>query len=263
MSESVENISIYSENDYNRLIKEYIDVIEKRDNLMLKKQTYLDAKHICMSYDLMINEIKLRIKVKKLKIEKNMIKSSLKSNKKLNKQAMNEIINRETITLENQINTMKELLNNAKECIGNYEKNKDLMDEISTIYKKMILKLSPTFNEPTKNKQNLWKKSEIAYIYNDINKLRIIDNLIEDKSKSYKTYDYEEIKNEIKRLKYEINNIKELFPLSIENEIDTLEYINNYRSEIKSRIYNLIEEEIVLSEEINILKSKVKRIVVC
>ena len=61
MSESVENISIYSENDYNRLIKEYIDVIEKRDNLMIKKQTYLDAKHICMSYDLMINEIKLRI----------------------------------------------------------------------------------------------------------------------------------------------------------------------------------------------------------
>jgi len=49
MSDSIKDISTCSEYHYNELIKEYIDMIEKRDNLLLKKQTYLDAKHICMS----------------------------------------------------------------------------------------------------------------------------------------------------------------------------------------------------------------------
>lgn len=263
MSESIKNINTHCEYDYNQLVKEYIDIIEKRDNLMLKKQIYLDAKHICMSYDLMIDEMKLKIKIKKLNIEKNMIKSSIQSNKRLNKEAISEIIKREITPLENQITIMNELLNDAREYIINYEKNKDLRKEISSIYKKMIFNLSPTFNEMTKNKKKLWTKTEMAYIYNDINKLKIIDNLIEDKNKAHKIYNYEEIKSEISKFQNEINNMKELFPLNIENDIDTLEYKAMYRSEIENRISKLSKEEIVLEDEVNILKNKMRKVVVC
>jgi len=263
MSDSIKDISTCSEYHYNELIKEYIDMIEKRDNLLLKKQTYLDAKHICMSYDLMIDEMKLKIKIKKLKIEKNMIKSSIQSNKKLNKEAINDIIKREITPLENQIIVMKELLNDAREYVISYEKNKDLRNEISSIYKKMIYNLSPTFNEMTKNKQKLWTKTEIAYIYNDINKLKMIDNLIEDKNRVHKIYNYEEIKSEISKFQSEINNMKELFPLNIEKDIDTLEYKVMYRSEIENRISFLNKEENVLEDEVDILKNKIRKLVVC
>ena len=57
--------------------------------------------------------------------------------------------------------------------------------------------------------------------------------------------------------------MKELFPLNIENDIDTLEYKAMYRSEIENRISKLNKEEIVLENEVNILKSKMRKVVAC
>lgn len=257
MSESVENTDDFQCCEYNELLQQYIDIIEIRDSLILKKQIYLDAKHIYMSYGLMKEEIGLRIDIKKLKIEKNMFKSSVKLKKILNKDAMNRLINRDINPLREQIIGIDNLVNTAIEYIKSYENDDSYKNELSNLYKKMIVRISPTFNHMDLNKEKIWKKTELAYIYNDLNKLKIISNLLTNNRIATKTYSMEELHKNVSELNNEIQSIKEIFPFNIEVDVDEAYYIKSYRGEIEERILELKENKAILLTEVNILKNKI------
>ena len=254
MSDSVKNIHDFYKYNYNELLKEYIDTIEERDFLMLKKQIYLDAKHICMSFDLMIKEIELKIRIKKLNIEKSIVKSTLKSKLIFDEENMNNIINKNISPLIKQILAINNLAEEARTYIISYEKNSYCKTEFSNLYKKMLVRISPIFNKMDKNKERLWEKTELAYIYNDIGKLKMISNVLLDNYKPTKVYTSEELINEINELKKEIKSMEDIFPFNI--DIDDEIYIKTYRKEIEDRLYILNKEENKLLKEVDVLRAK-------
>lgn len=257
MGESVNNIESFHGCGDKELLNKYLDTIVKRDDLMLKKQIYLDAKHICMSYDLMKTELTLKVNVKKLKIEKNMIKSSIKLGRRLNREIMNNLINRETITLNNHILGIDDLVNTAKEYIKDYEKDENYKKEISRLYKKMIFRISPTFNHLDSNKEKLWQKTELAYIYNNLNLLKVLSNLLNEDHIPTKIYSTEELVENIHKLNEEIKSMEIIYPFNIENNIDDKIYIESYRNEIKERIEDVKEEEKNLEMQVNLLRKEI------
>ncbi|WP_122640392.1 hypothetical protein [Romboutsia sp. Marseille-P6047] len=172
MNESIKNIEGINNKEYKELIKEYVDIIERRDNLMLKKQMYLDAKHIIASYDLMKEELSIKMRIKKLNIERNMIKSSIKLQKPLDKEKIDYLINKEIAPLEEYLEGIDNLADDAKYCIYRYEEYNNYNHEVSDLYKKLILRISPVFNYMNSNKEKLWRKIELSYIYNDLNKIK-------------------------------------------------------------------------------------------
>lgn len=256
MVESVGNINHINNENYDELMNKYIEKIEKRDNLLLKKQIYLDAKHINMSHDLMKKEINLKIEIKKLRIEKNLILSSFKLKKKLNHMAMEEIIKRETDILVDQIKGIDDLLVEANKYICSCDKESEYEEELSKLYKKMIIRISPIFNKMNKNKEKLWEKTELAYIYNDLNKLKMISTLTNDNNKYKIVYTEEELYSNIQVLEKEIRNMKMIFPFNIEDKIDKEEYKVNYRREFEERIEALEREQISLNEEMKFLRKR-------
>ncbi|MBC5996576.1 hypothetical protein EAI30_05680 [Romboutsia ilealis] len=257
MGESANNIDSFKGCEDKELLNEYLDTIVKRDDLMLKKQIYLDAKHICMSYDLMKIELMSKINVKKLKIENNMIKSSIKLDRRLNEEILNNLIRRETVTLKNQIMAIDDLLKTAKEYIIDYEKDENYKNEIRKLYKKMILRISPTFNHLDSNKQKLWEKTELAYIYNNLNLLKVLSNLLNEEHIPTKKYSREELVENIHQLNEEIKSMENLYPFNIDCNIDDKIYIESYRCEIKERIQEIKEEEKYLYREVDLLKKKI------
>ncbi len=257
MNESIKNIEWINDKKYKNLIKEYVDVIEQRDNFMLKKQMYLDAKHIIVSYDLMKEELSTKMSIKKLNIEKNMIKSSIKLQKPLDKEKIGYLINKEIEPLEEYLKCIDDLAHDAKYCIYRYEEYNAYNNEVSNLYKKLIIRISPIFNYMNSNKEKLWRKIELSYIYNDLNKLKIISNIVEENHKINKIYTKEELCNNINDLNNEINSMKEIYPFNVEEYINDRSYINQYRNEIIDRIIELKEDERMLKIEVNILKSKI------
>lgn len=231
MNECIDN------NEYKRLLMEYIDIIEKRDNFIIKRQVYLDAKHILMSYDLMKKELSLKANIKKLNIESKVIKSNVKTD------TYNYLLKKEVNPLLEQIIEIDNLVNKANEYLICYENNKNHISKVSNLYKKLIVRISPTFNKMSPYKESLWQKTEIAYMYNDLNKLNIISNILDDNHKISKNYTIAEIYKNIDELNTEIDCMKNIFPFNIESNIDDHSYIDNYRNDFKERINYLIEEK--------------------
>ena len=138
--------------------------------------------------------------------------------------------------------------------IISYEKNFYCKTEFSNLYKKMLVRISPIFNKMNKNKERLWEKTELAYIYNDIGKLKMISNVLLDNYKPTKVYTSEELINEINELKKEIKSMEDIFPFNI--DIDDEIYIKTYRKEIEDRLYILNKEENKLLKEVDVLRAK-------
>lgn len=260
MCESLNNVENLNEYRYKKLLNKYLDTIVKRDDFMLKKQIYLDAKHICISYDLMKTELLLKVNIKKLSIEENMLKSSIKLNRKLNKEAMDNLINKETLKLNNNILGIDNLLNASKEYIKDYEKDEEYKKEISRLYKKMIFRISPTFNHLDSNKEKLWRKTELAYIYNNLDILKVLSNLLNEDHTPTKIYSIEELVENTKQLNEEIKSMKTIYPFNVENNIDDKDYIKSYRDEIKERIEKAKEEEENLYIKVNMLKNEINKL---
>ena len=260
MDKSLNNVESLEEYRYKKILNKYLDTIVKRDDFMLKKQIYLDAKHICISYDLMKEELLLKVNIKKLNIEENMLKSSISLNKKPNKEAINNLINKETLKLNNNILDIDNLLKASKEYIKDYEKSEEYKKEISRLYKKMIFRISPTFNNLDVNKEKLWRKTELAYIYNNLDILKVLSNLLNENHTPTKTYTIEELIENTNKLNEEIQSMKNIYPFNVENKIDNKDYIKSYRDEIKERIENLKEEQENLYTKVNLLKNEIKKL---
>ena len=260
MDKSLNNVESLEEYRYKKILNKYLDTIVKRDDFMLKKQIYLDAKHICISCDLMKEELLLKVNIKKLSIEENMLKSSINLNKKPNKEAIKNLINKETLKLNNNILDIDDLLKASKEYIKDYEKSEEYKNEISRLYKKMIFRISPTFNNLDTNKEKLLRKTELAYIYNNLDILKVLSNLLNENHTPTKTYTIEELIENTNKLNEEIQSMKKIYPFNVENKIDNKDYIKSYRDEIKERIENLKEEQESLYTRVNLLKNEIKKL---
>lgn len=243
------------QNKYYSLLDVYVDLIEKREEIIFKKQPYLESKYLFHFSDLMKEEIKRSINIKTLKRKIDLHSSNITRKESL------ELI--EVDVIFEQIINLDEMVKLSKKYLEINNTTESEKEEIKFLFKELTKILHPDFCITiTDSKRNLWDQVRGAYSTNNLARLRILSNLLSNKDNrnenKIKKYSVEEINEKINTIFMEINDFKKGFPFNIEKEIDNDIWIEEYKIQMRERIEKIKSDEIYLREKIKSLEAEDK-----
>jgi hypothetical protein len=198
-----------------------------------------------------IFELDTNIQILKRKIE--FLQAKINRDESVSTEEMEEIITREFEEYNQKLSDWKEeIMKSLKTMYGESQPlNREEKEEFKTIYRLIIKKLHPDIHPNLSPRdQDFFRLAVIAYQYGDLNKLRTILLLINDKQESEEPYFKEEIDLEIeslnKLIKVQDNKLKQIkvsFPYNLkgilQNKRKTLEVITNLQAAIKEHTKTL------------------------
>ncbi|PJI06755.1 MULTISPECIES: hypothetical protein [Clostridium] len=238
------------------------ELIENKEYLLYLKKPSLEAKYIDKLGKYEERRLKLDLNVKILKKELETRKKLLLKEKDAKEDEGTDIFDFEFKVLNNRIRELIEQIGQSQKILNKPK----LSTEDIIIRKKLYIKLArllhSDINKVNMENKSLWNKAVEAYKTDDIDRLKDILNIINDKNKhteddNVKTQidmisEIEELKKIFYERNKEIEDIKRTFPFNFENEINDSEWNKNKVGQIISSIEKLKVEErklnVVLSE---------------
>ncbi|RDY27528.1 hypothetical protein CHL78_008665 [Romboutsia weinsteinii] len=228
--------------DYDSLLTLYIDLIRKREDVIYKKQPYLESKYVLLFSELMQEELVLTINIKKLKRKIQVYLSDLKTNVDFENE---KTINREISILKEQVIYLDELVRISEINMNIESLNIEEKENLKILFKNLIRILHPDLvTKSSENKRKLWEKARDAYNTNNIQIIRILsDTLAMKENKGIREYNQEDLEQKITEISNEIKEAKLGFPFNIEKDMEDMNWIEESREEIRERIDKLKDDE--------------------
>lgn len=237
---------------------EYIKILNDKDVLLSWGKPQLEALYATRVGCYQIERLKMQLRIKSLKRKIELVHICINRNEKIDVDSIELQIAAELATAELAIMQETAELQKAKILLSNLE-TPERSSELRKIFKQLAKQLHPDVNPDTTSEQiEIWHKIHHAYKAGDLEKLKALQVIYEKEiSKSNISELTEEqltlriatIKEGIKILYNEIEEIKKVFPFNIEEQIKNDEWVSKQVEAIKKEIQELSEYENELEQE--------------
>lgn len=231
----------------NKLNQEYILVFEKREDLLKKHRSALEAIYLSYFGGLIYKKFELELQYRKLKAKINKMIAAINCGQKVE---IDKIENELTKELENfykEINDFKKKLKESKDYITSPIVTDEELKEIKLIFRTLAKKLHPDIvGDLDEIDQNLWYQVLEAYENNDLLSLIVLNDTIDNNIKKDDKVDYNNLENRINRIekeieiiKQDINNAKKEFPFNIEDKMNDPKFVEDKKKQLVQEINTL------------------------
>lgn len=254
--------------EYDRLQKEYADLVTERDDLDLEGPK-LEALYMETVGQLQYDMLMLQSDVALLKRKRDMLQASINRGEKPDWTVIEIELKFVVEDMNEKLKKEEEKLKKAKEFIRQHmEEEEQRSDaeklEIKTLFKRLVHRLHPDLHpDQTEWEKNLFLKVQEAYFNRDLEKLRQLEAEL-DAGISFASMDngtieeweklIEKLKARITAIKEEINQIVSRFPFTYREKVYDQEWVAARKEELRVQIAQLIQEKDRLEKIIEILK---------
>lgn len=256
--------------EYDRLEKEYADLVTERDDLDLEGPK-LEALYMETVGQLQYDMLMLQSDVALLKRKRDMLQASINRGEKPDWTVIEIELKFVVEDMNEKLKKEEEKLKKAKEFIRQHmEEEEQRSDaeklEIKTLFKRLVHRLHPDLHpDQTEWEKNLFLKVQEAYFNRDLEKLRQLEAEL-DAGMSFASMDngtieewekrIEKLKARIAAIKEEIHQIVSRFPFTYREKVYDQEWVAARKEELRVQLAQLIQEKERLEKIIEILKSQ-------
>lgn len=266
--------------EYERLQREYSELITKRDDLLMREWPLLEAVYMETIGQLQYEQLCLQYEIALMKMERDLLQAAINRGEKADKEAVNEKVNETAQTFNDNIQREEEKINESKEYreqhsqeykeftdqdTGEPDKDREAEKiELKKLYKRLVHRLHPDLHpEQSEWERELFLKVQEAYREGNLERLRELEAELDagmpsDSANSGSIEDWEErisiLKEQIEKIKKEINQIENDFPFTYRDKLNDKEWVSAKQEEIRAAIEQLKAEKQRLEKILDILR---------
>lgn len=237
---------------------EYIKLLNDKDVLLNWGKPQLEALYATRIGCHQVELLKLQLRVKALKRKIELLHACINRNEMIDVDSIELQVAAELAQAELIIMQQTTEIQQAKTLLANLD-TPERSSELRKIFKQLAKQLHPDVNpEITPEQTEIWHKIKQAYATGDLEKLKALQVVYEKEINAAKAVELSEeqttlriamLKEGIKILYAELEEIKTLFPFTIEAQIKDDEWVTSRVSEIKEEINKLQQYEAQLEYE--------------
>ena len=255
--------------EYERLQKEYSDLVTKRDDMLMYEGPRLEALYMDCIGQLQYEILCLEYDIALLKLERDLMQSFVNRGEEPEIATVKLKVEEAAQTYHENLHREEEKIKQAKAFIKEQEeeenKQKDAEKvELKKLYKKLVHRLHPDLHpEQTEWERELFLKVQEAYRNEDLEKLRQLEAELDagmpfTSVESDTVEEWEEririLKEQIESVKREIEELSNTFPFTYRELINDQEWISAKQEELRVRIEMLQKEKERLQKIVEIMR---------
>ena len=255
--------------EYERLQKEYSDLVTKRDDMLMYEGPRLEALYMDCIGQLQYEILCLEYDIALLKLERDLMQSFVNRGEEPEIATVKLKVEEAAQTYHENLHREEEKIKQAKEFIKEQQeeenKQKDAEKvELKKLYKKLVHRLHPDLHpEQTEWERELFLKVQEAYRNEDLERLRQLEAELDagmpfTSVENDTIEEWEEririLKEQIESVKREIEELSNTFPFTYRELINDQEWISAKQEELRVRIEMLQKEKERLQKIVEIMR---------
>lgn len=257
--------------EYERLQKEYSELVAKRDDMLYQEAPRLEAIYMESIGQLQYEILQLEYDIALLKLERDLMQSFVNRGEKPVMDTVEEQVREQAKAYNENLHQEEEKIKQAKAYIEQQReeenKQKDAEKiELKQLYKRLVHRLHPDLHpEQTEWERKLFLKVQEAYANEDLERLRQLEAELDAgmpfTSVESDTIDewearVEKLKAQIAAIRQEIEELEHQFPFTYRDKLNSQEWIAAKQEELRVRIEMLQKEKERLEKIVNKMKEK-------
>ena len=257
--------------EYERLQKEYSELVEKRDDMLYQEAPKLEAIYMESIGQLQYEILQLEYDIALLKLERDLMQSFVNRGEEPELETVEEQVEEQAKVYNENLHQEEEKIKQAKAFIEQQKeeenKQKDAEKiELKQLYKRLVHRLHPDLHpEQTEWERELFLKVQEAYANEDLERLRQLEAELDAgmpfTSVEGNTVDEWEarvtkLKEQIAAIRQEIEDLNNQFPFTYRDKLNSQEWIAAKQEELRVRIEMLQKEKERLEQIVNMMKGK-------
>lgn len=257
--------------EYERLQKEYSELVEKRDDMLYQEAPKLEAIYMESIGQLQYEILQLEYDIALLKLERDLMQSFVNRGEEPELETVEEQVEVQAKVYNENLHQEEEKIKQAKAFIEQQKeeenKQKDAEKiELKQLYKRLVHRLHPDLHpEQTEWERELFLKVQEAYANEDLERLRQLEAELDAgmpfTSVEGNTVDEWEarvtkLKEQIAAIRQEIEDLNNQFPFTYRDKLNSQEWIAAKQEELRVRIEMLQKEKERLEQIVNMMKGK-------
>ena len=268
--------------EYERLQREYSDLIAKRDDLLLHDGPLLEAVYMETIGQLQYELLCLQYDISLLKLERDLLQAYINRGEEPDMKTVDEKVKETSRTFNENIHREEEKIKESKEYREQHsqeyrefteqqseEPDKDREAEkieLKILYKRLVHRLHPDLHpEQSEWERELFLKVQEAYRDGNLERLRELEaeldaGMSSDSVGSGTIEEWEEririLKEQIETIRHEIEEIENNFPFTYREKLYDQEWISAKQEEIRISIEQLKAEKERLQKIVEILRKQ-------
>ena len=238
---------------------EYVKLLNDKDILITWGKPQLEALYATRIGVHQLNLLQLQLRIKALKRKIELIQAAINTQQPYNVDEIELIVAQELANLEEKLMKQTDVINEAKKMLSSLD-TPQRSAEIKALFKQFAKQLHPDVNpDLTPEQIELWHKIKDAYKYGDLEQLKAFQVVYEKELNQLKKQVVElseveillrneVMKEGIKVLYEQINEIRLQYPFTIEEQIRNEEWVEKEVEKIYYQIVKLTNYEKELVE---------------
>ena len=238
---------------------EYVKLLNDKDILITWGKPQLEALYATRIGVHQLNLLQLQLRIKALKRKIELIQAAINTQQPYNVDEIELIVAQELANLEEKLMKQTDVINAAKNLLSSLD-TPQRSAEIKALFKQFAKQLHPDVNpDLTPEQIELWHKIKDAYKYGDLEQLKALQVVYEKELNQLKKQvgelseveillRNEVMKEGIKVLYEQINEIRLQYPFTIEEQIRNEEWVEKEVQKIYDQVAQLTNYEKELVE---------------
>jgi len=258
--------------EYERLQREYSELVAKRDDMVLCEAPRLEAMYMEAVGQLQYEILMLDIDIALLKYERDLIQAYLNRGEEPDEEAIKVQVEQSAQAYQENLHEEEEKIKKAKAYVEEHKeensKEKDAEKlSLKQLYKRLVHRLHPDLHpEQTEWERELFLRVQEAYRNQDLEKLKQLEAELDAgmpstaaENDSIEVWEerIQKLKEQIAAIRKEIETLENDFPFTYRERLYDQEWISANQQELRAEIHKLEKEKARLEKIVEMMRQKV------
>ncbi len=248
-------LSTYSEDlrrEYQRLRRQYADLVAKFDHLYLFEKPYLEALYLQTVGYLIYDVLQLKVEIAELQYRRQLLQAYINRDETPDLSVINIEIDIKMEEYNEMLQEQEERIKSAKAYLEAEPLSDEDAEELKRLYRLLVKRLHPdTHPNQSEREKDLFLQVQTAYRLCDLQKLREITLLLDGKDIDYEQIqssglDMETLVNQMKErvalMEQIIQALENDFPFTYRDKLNDPVWVENEKQRLNKQIDELTEE---------------------
>ena len=260
-------LSTYSEDlrrEYQRLRRQYADLVAKFDHLYLFEKPYLEALYLQAVGNLIYDVLQLTVEIAELQYRRQLLQAYINRDETPDLSAINLEIDIKMEEYNEMLHEEEERIKSAKAYLEAKALPDEEAEELKRLYRLLVKRLHPdTHPNQSEREKDLFLQVQTAYRLCDLQKLREITLLLDGKDIDYEQIqssglDMETLVNQMKErvalMEQKILALESDFPFTYRDKLNDPVWVENEKQRLNKQIDELTEERDRLQRIVEVME---------
>lgn len=260
-------LSTYSEDlrrEYQRLRRQYADLVAKFDHLYHFEKPYLEALYLQAVGNLIYDVLQLKVEIAELQYRRQLLQAYINRDETPDLSAINLEIDIKMEEYNEMLHEEEERIKSAKAYLEAKALPDEEAEELKRLYRLLVKRLHPdTHPNQSEREKDLFLQVQTAYRLCDLQKLREITLLLDGKDIDYEQIqssglDMETLVNQMKErvalMEQKILALESDFPFTYRDKLNDPVWVENEKQRLNKQIDELTEERDRLQRIVEVME---------